>query len=147
MLSLKVVVLYTSLIGHCLYLYDKIASYQCNGNQPQPPHLFIPHLARAYACLCIGLLPLSLHRAREIAAMCYSHKLSTMHPLWHFWVRGSTWPGIRRRAMTELLGEPKVSRYDGTIGSNKGILWLEVAIDNTRGMQALDALNLGRSAS
>jgi len=33
MLSLKVVVLYTSLIGHCLYLYDKIASCQCIRNR------------------------------------------------------------------------------------------------------------------
>ena len=46
-----------------------------------------------------------------------------------------------RRATRELLGEPKVSKYNVAIGSDKDILWLEVTIDNTRGVQALDTLN------
>jgi hypothetical protein len=48
---------------------------------------------------------------------------------------------MRRRATRELLGEPKVSKYDVTIGSDKNILWLEITIDNTRGVQALDTFN------
>jgi hypothetical protein len=48
---------------------------------------------------------------------------------------------MRRRATRELLGEPKVSKYDVAIGSDKDILWLEVTIDNTRGVQTLDTLN------
>lgn len=47
---------------------------------------------------------------------------------------------MRRRATGELLGESKVSKYDVAIGSDKDILWLEVTIDNTRGVQALDTL-------
>jgi hypothetical protein len=46
-----------------------------------------------------------------------------------------------RRTTRELLGEPKVSKHDVAIGSDKDILWLEVTIDNTRGVQALDTLN------
>jgi hypothetical protein len=48
---------------------------------------------------------------------------------------------MRSRATRELFGEPKVSKYDVAIGSDKDILWLEVTIDNTRGVQALDTLN------
>jgi hypothetical protein len=48
---------------------------------------------------------------------------------------------MRRRATWELLGQPKVSKYDVAIGSDKDILWLEVTIDDTRGVQALDTLN------
>jgi len=73
--------------------------------------------------------------------MRYSRKLSAKHPVLRFWDRGSTWPAMRRKATRELLGELKVSKYNGTIGGNKDIPWLEVTIDNTRGMQALDALN------
>lgn len=48
---------------------------------------------------------------------------------------------MRSRATRELLGKPKVSKYDVAIGGDKDIFWLEVTIDDTRCMQALDTLN------
>jgi hypothetical protein len=44
-------------------------------------------------------------------------------------------------ATRELLGEPKVSKYDVAIGSDKDVLRLEVTIDDARSMQTLDTLN------
>jgi len=41
----------------------------------------------------------------------------------------------------EFLGEPKVCKYDVAIGSDEVILWLEVIIDDTRGVQAINTLN------
>ena len=48
---------------------------------------------------------------------------------------------MRRRSAREFLGEPKISKYDVAIGSDEDILRLEVTIDDTRGVQALDTLN------
>jgi hypothetical protein len=48
---------------------------------------------------------------------------------------------MRSGATWELFRKPKVSQYDVAIGGDKDILWLEVTIDDTRGVQALDALN------
>jgi hypothetical protein len=45
------------------------------------------------------------------------------------------------RATWELLGETKVSEYNVTIGGDKDILRLEVTIDDTSSMQALDTLD------
>jgi hypothetical protein len=44
-------------------------------------------------------------------------------------------------ATRELLGEPKVSKYDVAISSDKDVLRLEVTIDDARSMQTLDTLN------
>jgi hypothetical protein len=41
---------------------------------------------------------------------------------------------MRCRATRELLGKPKVGEYDVAIGSDKDILWLEVTIDDARGV-------------
>lgn len=80
-------------------------------------------------CVCMARWP----RCRELCII--------FHPVWRSRDRGCTWHEIRHRATRELLGEPEVSKYDVTIGSDKDILWLEVTIDNTGGVQALDALN------
>ena len=80
-------------------------------------------------CVCIARWP----RCRELFVI--------FHPVWRSWHRGCTRPGVRRRATREFFGEPKVSKYDVAIGGDKDILWLEVTIDNTRGVQALDTLN------
>ena len=56
---------------------------------------------------------------------------------WHWCTRPRVW----RRAMRKRFGEPKVSKYDVAIGSDKNILWLEVTIDNACSVQALDTLN------
>ena len=44
-------------------------------------------------------------------------------------------------ATRELLGETKVGKHDVAIGSDKNIFWLEVTIDYTCSMQALDTLD------
>ncbi len=44
-------------------------------------------------------------------------------------------------ATRELLGEPKVNKYDVAISSDKDVLRLEVTIDDARSMQTLDTLN------
>ena len=44
-------------------------------------------------------------------------------------------------ATRELLGEPKVSKYDVAISSDKDVLRLEVTIEDACSMQSLDTLN------
>jgi hypothetical protein len=44
-------------------------------------------------------------------------------------------------ATRKLLGETKVGKHDVAIGSDKDIFRLEVTIDDTRCVQALDTLN------
>ena len=44
-------------------------------------------------------------------------------------------------ATWKLLGETKVGKHDVAIGSNEDIAWLEVTVDDTRRVQALDTLN------
>ena len=43
--------------------------------------------------------------------------------------------------MWELLGDTKASEYSVAIRVNKDILWLEVTMDDTSSMQALDTLD------
>ena len=59
------------------------------------------------------------------------------HPVWHSCDRRGTWRG----ATGELLGKPKISKYDVAIGRDKDILWLKITIDDASGMQAFDTLN------
>ena len=44
-------------------------------------------------------------------------------------------------ATRELLGETKIGKHDVAISSDKDIFRLEVTIDDTRCVQALDTLN------
>ena len=48
---------------------------------------------------------------------------------------------MRGRATRELLGKPEVSKNNVAIGGDKDILRLEVTIDDTSSVQALDTLN------
>ena len=71
-------------------------------------------------CVCMARWP----RGREL--------FFSFHPVWRPCDRGGTWRGMRRRATRELLGKPKISKYDVAISSDKDILWLKVTIDDTR---------------
>jgi hypothetical protein len=49
--------------------------------------------------------------------------------------------GTFRRTPWDLLALPKATKHYVTVPTNKNVLRLEVSMDDTRCMQALDALN------